>query len=59
MRESQTILAVLREGEVKAVRRIVRDLLERRFGNLDAKLVRRIEEMTDLDALNQGLCSHL
>lgn len=54
MRESQTILAVLREGEVKAVRRIVRNLLERRFGSLDPKLVRRIEDTTDLDALNQA-----
>ncbi len=55
MRESQTILAVIREGEVKALRWALRGLLEKRFGLLDAQLVRRIEDTTDLDALKEGM----
>ena len=33
------------------MRWVLRDLLEDRFGPLDAKLVRRIDDMTDLDAM--------
>ena len=55
MRESQTILAVIHEGEVKNMRWVIRDLLEDRFGSLDAKLVRRIEDMTDLDAMKGAM----
>ncbi len=54
MRESQTILAVLREGEIKTMCCVLRDLLDRRFGALDAKLIRRIEDTTDLDALTRA-----
>ncbi len=55
MRESQTILAVLREGELKNMRWVIRNFLERRFGPRDAKLIRRIEDTTDLDALKVGM----
>ena len=43
------------EGELKALRRSVRQLLERRFGRAPEAVIQRIESATDVDRLAAAL----